>query len=467
MYQYKSLDDTIAAISTAIGQGGIGIVRLSGKECLNIAKACFKPRHKLDLKKCKNFTAHYGWIVDEDDIVDEVLLTVMRAPHSYTKEDVVEISCHGGAVSLKTILSIVTNLGCRLAEPGEFTKRAFLNGRIDLAQAEAVLDIIRSKTDSFLRVSTHQLKGELSTELEIIRGKLMEIYVELEAMINFPEDEVDEQLQKRNTKTLKSKISSTQKRVDKLLETSDHGRILKEGIKIVICGKPNVGKSSLLNIMLKTPRAIVTEMAGTTRDTIEETAQIDGIPFNLVDTAGILEPRDMVEKEAIKRSHMHIESAELVILMLDSSCELSKEDGDLVKALKSRNKIVVVNKCDLKSKIDKDWLSREFPKSKVIEISATKKTGIKKLKTAIVENVWHEKTVDTHGVLLSNARQINSLESCRESISKATENIDDNLSYEFVSEEIKISVNHLDNITGRNIDADLLDTIFSKFCIGK
>lgn len=463
MYQFKSPEDTIAAISTPIGQGGIGIVRVSGKNALSIVETVFRSNNKSKISSFKNASVHYGWIVDNDEVIDEVLVTIMRAPKSYTKEDVVEISCHGSSVSLKSILSLVCESGARLAEPGEFTKRAFLNGRIDLTQAEAVLDVINSKTETFLRVSNNQLKGELSTELEDIREELLGIYTEIEAVVNFPEDEIDADGQKE----LSKKISMTKARVDKLLQTSEHGKILKEGIKIVLCGKPNVGKSSLLNILLKTPRAIVSNIAGTTRDTIEETAQIKGIPFQLVDTAGILEPRDLIEEEAIKRSRMCIESSDLILLILDASEEITQEDQELIKNVKSQNLIVVINKCDLKSKIDKQKLMKEFKEDKIVNISATKKEGIERLEAKIIENIWHADNVDTHGVLVSNVRHVNALKECRTTLQKALDEINEGLSFEFISEEIKSAVNYLDSITGRNINEDLLDTIFSQFCIGK
>lgn len=465
MYQIKDPEDTIVAISTPAGQGGIGIVRLSGKQALTVAEKMFVARNGTRPSGMKSFTVHYGDVVKTEtgEMVDEALLTVMRAPKSYTKEDVVEISCHGGVVSLRAILTLAVEFGARLAEPGEFTKRAFLNGRIDLAQAEAVLDVIQAKTDAFLRVSTHQLKGDLSTELEDIREQLMNVYIAIEAMVNFPEDDVNPPGQEK----LSGDIHKALQRVEALLQSGEQGRILKEGIKIVLCGKANVGKSSLLNVLLKTPRAIVSDIAGTTRDTIEETAQIKGIPFQVVDTAGILEPRDLIEEEAVKRSHLHIAGADLVLFVVDASWELTKEDENLMRVIGGQNVVAVLNKCDLPQKVDEHRIKKAFGLSKTVKVSALKRLGINELETVIVENVWRDKKINAHGLLVSNVRHIDALKKCRDSLIKAKELLRDRLSPEFVSEEIKVAVNFLDNITGRNIDADLLENIFSRFCIGK
>ncbi|MBF0522151.1 MAG: tRNA uridine-5-carboxymethylaminomethyl(34) synthesis GTPase MnmE [Candidatus Omnitrophica bacterium] len=466
MHEFKKIDDTIAAISTPVGQGGIGVIRLSGPLSLSIAQKIFVSKNKKETDSFKNFTVHYGWIVDKqnsDDIIDEVLLTLMRSPHSYTAEDVVEISCHGGIVSLKAILELVLRHGARLAEPGEFTKRAFLNGRMDLAQAEAVLDIIQSKTDAFLRVSTHQLKGELSTELENIREILMDVYTEIEAYVNFPEDEINEQAQG----VLVDKIRQANGRITRLLSSSEHGRILKEGITVVLCGKTNVGKSSLLNAFLKTPRAIVSDIAGTTRDTIEETAQIKGIPFQIIDTAGFLTPSDSIEEEAIRRSRLSVEKADLILFLLDISQQLTQEDYALMESVKQKNVLVVLNKSDLKPQWDEKNIADLFCGQDILKISALKKEGIQDLEEKIVEKVWHGQVIDTHGILVSNLRHIESLKCAQTSLLKAQDIFKQGISLEFISEEIKESVHFLDEITGRNIDIDLLDKIFTQFCIGK
>ncbi len=461
------LNDTIVAIATPVGQGGIGVIRLSGKKSLAIADKMFVGPKKIKPSQFQTHTLHFGSIVDRlkssDEIIDEVLVAVMRAPKSYTGEDVVEISGHGGVVPLRAILKLAINFGARLADPGEFTKRAFLNGRMDLTQAEAVLDIISAKTDSFLKVSMHQLKGELTAELEAIREILMTLYTHMEAIVNFPEDEVNAADKKQLQKQIKDSVS----RVEVLLQTGEQGKILKEGIKVVLCGKPNVGKSSLLNVLLKQPRAIVTSVAGTTRDTIEETAQIKGIPFQLVDTAGILEPRDLVEKEAIKRSHIYIDNADLILLILDNSRPFSDDDIALAEKIKDKNVLVIINKCDLAKKIDETKIKALLDGKPVLKISVLKKTAIGDLEDAIVKNVWHGKIQDAPRVMVSNLRHIESLKNCLSVIKKSEQSLKDNLPLELVSEEIKTAVEHLDTITGRHIDSDLIDKIFSEFCIGK
>jgi len=469
MYQLKSNEDTITAISTAMGQGGIGIVRLSGDRSLNIADKLFAPKNGSKPSTLKSSMVYYGNVINksENAIIDEALLTIMRAPKSYTKEDVIEISCHGGTTSLQSILALTIECGARLAEPGEFTKRAFLNGRIDLTQAEAVLDIIQAKTDAFLQVSTNQLKGDLAVELEYIREQLMNVFIEIEAIVNFPEDEIDADVETQNYSALQRKIQESKARVDNLLKTSEHGKILKDGIKVVLCGRPNVGKSSLLNSLLKTPRAIVSDIAGTTRDTIEETAQIRGIPFQLIDTAGFLEPRDLIEEEAIKRSRMVMAGADLVLLLFDSGEDLTVEDENLMRVVNGGNVLAILNKCDLSQKVDEDLIQKKFQDSNVLKVSALKRTGIDALEEAIVKNVWHNEQIEPHGLLVSNMRQLQALKECSSSLEKARSILKDGVSLEFVSEEIKVAVNFLDSITGRNIDVDLLDNIFSQFCIGK
>lgn len=475
-----NLDDTIAAISTPIGEGGIGIVRLSGKDSLKIADKIFKSAEKIKPSKFKTYTIHYGWIVNEHrassiehrkcsnknskpEIIDEVILTIMRSPKSYTKEDVVEINCHSGIVPLKRILDLVITNGARLAEAGEFTRRALINGRIDLIQAEAVLDIIQAKTDKALKNSLSQLKGKLSEEIEAIRNFLLDIYAEIETMIDFPE----EGIKTATMRLLLGKIKKTETQIKNLLDSSSQGKILREGIKVVIAGKPNVGKSSLLNILLRHPRAIVTDIPGTTRDTIEEIADIKGIPVKLVDTAGIIEPKDLVEKEAIKRSHESINCADLVILVLDASRKISQEDKIIIRNLGGKKIICAVNKCDLNGKFDIKGIRKLVPASEILKISCLKNIGIGELEKAISDYVWQGRVSASEDVLVSNVRQIEGLRNAFLAIEKANLAFSYKKTIELVAEELKLALKFLDDCLGKNFSADLLDTIFSKFCIGK
>ncbi|MBF0385100.1 MAG: tRNA uridine-5-carboxymethylaminomethyl(34) synthesis GTPase MnmE [Candidatus Omnitrophica bacterium] len=466
MYKNKGIFDTIAAIATPFGIGGIGLIRLSGSEAISIADNMFSSK-KGKPSLFVSHTVHLGNIVQKrgkrSDLIDEVMLTVMRGPKSYTKEDVVEISCHGGQVAMRSILALAIKLGARLSEPGEFTKRAFLNGRIDLTQAEAVLDMINSNTDVFLQFSVNQLKGDLALQLEAIRGSLLEVYTDLEGLVNFPEDGIEE----KGKKDIFSHISSAKKEAEKLLEGSEQGKLLKDGIKIVICGRPNVGKSSLLNALLRHPRAIVSDIPGTTRDTIEENITIKGLPFHIIDTAGIVRPRDRIEEEALKRSRMNIDSADLLIAVFDGSAALSKEDKGIISKVKSKNYLAVLNKSDLKSKTGAVTLQKFLEKRRIISVSALKRLNISKMEEKIIYLALNSKKIEPHKMLISNMRHIEALGKCRDCLKRALEALQNEVSFEFVSEEIKSAVNFLDNITGRNIDNDLLDQIFSRFCIGK
>jgi len=461
MYQYKGLEDTIAAIATPAGQGGIGVVRLSGKEAVVVADACLR-LHGKSLNQCTTYTLHHGWVVNGDQIIDEVLIALMRAPKSYTGEDVVEISCHGGMTVLQQVLKVILNNGARVANPGEFTKRAFINGRMDLAQAEAVLDIIHAKTETFLRQSQYQLKGELSIQLNLIREELIRLYTMVEALINFPEDGIDAQ----GRKQLLQRLNAQEQLITQLLSSANSGRLLKEGIRIVLCGKPNVGKSSLLNALLKEQRAIVTNIAGTTRDVLEESAQIKGIPISLVDTAGILEPRDLIEEEAIKRSHLYIKSADLVLLVLDASLTLEPQDHLLMQQLQGSKVLAVMNKTDLEEKIDVSAVKKIFGKN-LIKVSTLQPVSMQALEAKIEDTIRKNVNFDSHGILISNVRHIKALEEAQQNLQGASRLMNEGTSLEFISEEIKSAVNQLDAITGRNIDEDLLDRIFSEFCIGK
>lgn len=468
MYQYQGIEDTIAGIATAAGPGGIGIVRLSGPGCTGIAEKVFRFKKSEQLSRCRSHTVHYGHVIDPrrgtgDEVIDEALLILMRGPKSYTAEDVIEIHCHGGSAAVRAVLASVLDAGARLAEPGEFTKRAFLNGRIDLTQAEAVLDIINAKTGAFLKVGTHQLKGELAAELEAVREGLMRVYTEIEAVVNFPEDDLDAKGREQILETLRAGLT----RVERLLSSADQGRILKEGIKIVLCGRPNVGKSSLLNVLLKAPRAIVSAIEGTTRDTIEESAQIKGVPLQLVDTAGILEPRDLIEEEAVKRSRAYIRGADLVIFMFDSGRALGPEDEKIIESVKDQNVLAVINKNDLAPVLREEDIAARLPGRKIVRISAVRKEGIEDLEDAVLDIVLKTHTIDPHGLMVSNIRHIQALQKCRGHLAESVSLLQDREALEVISDGIKRAVNQLDAITGKNIDEDLVDQIFSLFCIGK
>ncbi|MCX6730027.1 MAG: tRNA uridine-5-carboxymethylaminomethyl(34) synthesis GTPase MnmE, partial [Candidatus Portnoybacteria bacterium] len=456
-----NLQDTIAAISTATGEGGIGIVRLSGKEALIIANKVFRGLDKKKPTQFKSYSMHYGKIVENKKIVDEVILTVMRGPKSYTRQDVVEINCHGGLLSLRKILELVLKHGCRLATPGEFTKRAFLNGRLDLAQAEAVIDIIRAKTDSALKISLGQLSGSLSGEINKIRQGLLDILVILEASIDFPEEGILPQDQKK----LSQNLANIDAWLNALLSGALKGRILREGLHVVICGKPNVGKSSLLNALIKKERSIVTPVAGTTRDTIEELIDIKGIPVRIVDTAGILKPRNLIETEAVRRSRNQINLADLVIILFDAGSKLDQKDRKLIKEVKNKNVIAVINKIDLKAHIEKDEIAKLF--SKVVELAAKSGRNLNLLEDALYDFVYQGKLLNSELMLVSNLRHIQALKDAQKLVSQAKVFLADKLSIEFITQNLKDACVNLDKILGKNFSQDLLNRIFTDFCIGK
>lgn len=457
-------DDTIAAISTPIGEGGIGIVRLSGRGAVKIASRIFFSRDGDKPAKFKSHSVHYGYIVNgKKQRVDEVLLTVMKAPRTYTREDTVEINCHGGIVALRKVMELTFKHGARPAEPGEFTKRAFLNGRIDLSQAEAVLDVIRAKTEEGLRVSLDQLEGELSKEIKLARNGIMDMCADIEALMDFPEEDVT-----KNTITCWLKgIKGSKIKLEKLLDTYHDGAILKEGIVAVICGKPNVGKSSLLNLLLKKNRAIVTHIPGTTRDPIEDIAGIKGIPIRLVDTAGIGQGKGIVEKEGVRRSHMHLSRADLVLCVLDGSEKLTNEDKAILSRIKARSIIVVINKCDLKMKLNREEIKRIAKQEDILNISCLSKIGIDKLENRIYNKIWSGKVHSSDEVMVTNMRHKINIEGAVNALSRAARNLKRRLSIEFLAADLRESAYLLGKITGEEYTEDVLDIIFSRFCIGK
>jgi len=453
--------DTIAAIATGSGDAGIGIIRISGQAALAIADGLFCAANGKKASTFKTHTIHFGWIKDNGAVIDEVLLTVMRAPRTYTTEDVVEINSHGGVLATRRILELVLTKGCRLAEPGEFTKRAFLNGRIDLAQAEAVIDVIRAKSDAALRVSVGQLKGALSAEISSIRRKILEALAPLEAAIDFPEEDLGVvQIQR-----VAGFLRQAHQRLARLLEAASYGSVLRNGLHVVICGCPNVGKSSLLNALLRRERSIVTPIAGTTRDTVEEVIDIRGIPVRIVDTAGILEPRDLIEKKAVQRSKRHIGMADLILLIFDGSRPLRRDDRLLMKACKRKAVCAVVNKIDLRQRLDADELRRSF--GSFVALSARKGKHIDLLEDAIVQRVLRGTVDPGESLVVTNKRHSTIIAEAQKCIAESLVSLDNNLSIEFVTHDVKESVRLLDQLLGTEFSEDLLRRIFDDYCVGK
>ncbi len=454
-------EDTIAAISTPPGEGAIGIVRLSGPGSLRIADKVFRVSGGKRPSSSGHFTVRYGHIIDKDARnVDEALLTVMRAPKSYTREDIAEISCHGGMVPLRKVLALALAAGARLAEPGEFTKRAFLNGRIDLAQAEAVLDVIRSKTDESLAMALGQLDGRLSSAMKEIKEDLVSVSAGVEASIDFPEED-SEIISEAGSK---GRLEAIAARLEALIGTADRGIIMREGISCVICGRPNVGKSSLLNALLQKDRAIVTHIPGTTRDTIEEYADIGGIPFRLIDTAGITSTEDIVEREGVLRSRALMESSGLILLVLDGSEPVSAEDRILIDETEGRARIIVINKSDLPQKHD----ASACPGASAVNISAKDGKGLDRLKEAMAAAVFGGRAAARdEAAAVTNLRQKEAARSALASVKAAMEAVDAKLPPELIAVEIKESLGHIGEIVGETVTEEVLDRVFSKFCIGK
>lgn len=456
------LDDTIVAISTPLGEGGISIVRLSGQQALAIADEIFQGQ--IRPSESPTHHVHYGRTVDPDsgEPVDEVLLTVMRAPKTYTREDVVEINCHGGLLVAKRILEIALNCGARLAEPGEFTKRAFLNGRIDLAQAEAAVDLIRSKTETGLRSALSQLNGRLSAEVERLRQDLVELCSLLEVAIDFPEEDIEFTDRER----LLSMVDGSLERLEGLIKSSEAGKVIREGLAMVIVGKPNVGKSSLLNALLKEDRAIVTPLPGTTRDTVEEILDIGGIPIRVVDTAGLREPQDVIELEGNRRAETYLKGADLVLFVVDGSVEIDQEDRRIAEKVRSKKAIAVVNKIDLEQRID-GWQVGELIEAPLVKFSALKMIGLGALERAMLETIFQDGFPSTDGALVTNVRHRRALIGARNGLVRAQEALTNGLSGEFVTVDIREALDCLGEITGETTTEDILERIFSEFCIGK
>ncbi len=455
--------DTIAAIATAMSPSGIGIIRLSGDEALSIIDKIYRSKlNKKKISECESHTIHYGYIYDGNEMIDEVMVLLMKAPNTYTKEDTIEIDCHGGVFVMKKILETVIKHGARPAEPGEFTKRAFLNGRIDLTQAESVIDVINSKNSFALKSSLSQLKGSVLNDVKKIRGNILHEIAFIETALDDPEhislDGYDEALLKV--------VNNEIKEIQRLLYSSDNGRILKEGINTVILGKPNAGKSSLLNILVGEERAIVTDIAGTTRDVLEEQINLHGISLNIMDTAGIRNTEDVVEKIGVEKAKEYANKADFIIYVIDSSTVLDSSDFEIMEILKDKKAVVLLNKSDLDVITSKEDVEKHLSK-KIIPISAKENTGITELEDTIKDMFFQGEVSFNDEVYITNIRQKNSLQDALDSLHLVVRSIEDAMPEDFYSIDLMNAYESLGKMIGESVEDDLVNEIFSKFCMGK
>ena len=454
--------DTIAAIATAMTRSGIGIIRISGDEAVSITDKIFRRKGGKTLAEMETHTIHYGYICDGEEVIDEVMVLLMKTPKSYTREDTVEIDCHGGVYVMKRILETVIKYGARPAEPGEFTKRAFLNGRIDLSQAESVIDVINAKNDFALKSSMKQLSGSVSAAVKEIRGEVLHEIAFIESALDDPEHiSLDGYPEK-----LKSIVEAVQKKVEKLLSTSDNGRILKEGISTVIVGKPNAGKSSLLNTLVGEERAIVTDIAGTTRDVLEEQINLNGIILNIIDTAGIRETEDVVEKIGVDKAKKYLSDADLVIYVVDSSTNLDENDFEIMELLKDRQAIILLNKSDLTALTTAENIRAHVDK-KIISISAKEQTGIDELAETVSEMFFSGEVTFNDEVYITNIRHKTALQEALSSLHLVVQSIENGMPEDFFSIDLMNAYEQLGSIIGEAVEDDLVNEIFSKFCMGK
>lgn len=457
-----NLNDTIAAISTAIGEAGIAIVRMSGDDSVTIIDKIFVSASGKKMEEAENRKFLYGHIVDGDKLIDEVLVVKMKGPHSYTAEDIIEVHCHGGVVSVKRILSLILSKGARLAEKGEFTKRGFLNGRIDLTQAEAVIDMIKAKTDISFDMGLNQLSGALSEVLNKLKDELVSMQALIVANIDFPDEDIEDaayhDLMERSGKILE--------KMDNLLDNSKNSRLLRDGINTVILGKPNVGKSSLLNGLLKYDRAIVTDIAGTTRDIIEDYINLDGVLLKITDTAGIRETDDEVEKIGVNIAREKLKEADLVIAIFDISRDFDKDDEEILKLIKGKKHITILNKDDLEQKISDEEIEKYF-KDDYLRLSVMENESVKKIENLIIDLFFDGGLQISSDSILSNIRHINALKEAKKALLEVNESLKERVFLDLIEVDLENVIGHISEITGTITTEDILDRVFSDFCIGK
>ncbi|AVM68634.1 tRNA uridine-5-carboxymethylaminomethyl(34) synthesis GTPase MnmE [Lachnospiraceae bacterium oral taxon 500] len=455
------MEDTIAAVSTPPGSAGIGIIRMSGPESLTILDKVFRPKNPE--KERKSHTIHYGHIVESSRIIDEVLVSVMKAPHTYTREDIAEINCHGGPVVLQKVMKLLLENGARLAAAGEFTKRAFLNGRLDLSQAEAVMDMISAKTERELAGFAAHLSGELKKRVTALREKMIQLLANIEVGIDYPEYEFETLEQPAMIAGIKDILEE----VETLGATYENGRLIKDGIRTAIIGKPNVGKSSILNALLRANRAIVTDIAGTTRDTLEEYYYLNGLTLKLIDTAGIRESGDTVEKIGIERSLQSIHQADLILFVIDSSSDLAAEDHRILEEIRDKKCIFILNKVDLAGKIDRRYFAENYPAAVVIETSALTGYGIDHLEKIITDLFALGQLEQSDGLYITNLRQKEALVGAAAAMRQAIASVQAGLSEEFWALDLKAAYLELSKILGESVEDDVVTQIFARFCVGK
>lgn len=451
------MENTIAAIATPLGVGAIAIIRVSGIDAISIVNKIFKGK---DLNKVESHTINYGHIIENDKIIDEVLISVMKAPKTYTKEDIVEINTHGGIATTNKVLELLLKNGCVPAEPGEFTKRAFLNGRIDLEEAEGIMNLIEAKTETALNLSINQLSGKVSKKIKNLRDDISKIIANIEVNIDYPEYE---DIEKMTYDMLIPKIKEIKGKINKILEDSKSGKIITEGIKTSIIGRPNVGKSSILNAMLEEDKAIVTDIEGTTRDIVEGKINIGGFILNMIDTAGIRKTEDIVEKIGVNKSLELIENSDLILYVLNNNEELKQEDLELIQKLKNKNHIIIINKVDLENKLDTSLLNSEY----VIKMSIKENKGLEELKQMIKDIFNLEKIELSDMTYVTSARSIAILKQIKESINDIETSIKNNLPIDIIEIDIKNIWDKLGEIIGVSYENELIDVLFSQFCLGK